>query len=180
MTKVVIIRKPKKGVSIITKQDVTEMVDVYGDMVFRIAVLHCSGCKTDAEDVFQDVFLALLTTKKQFEEMEHVKAWLIRTTFNLCKKYSAKRKKNPVMETEDIMNYLNSISEQTASEETGELFAALCASPVKYRIVLQLYYLEEYSTKEIADLLHITQAAVRKRLQRGRELLRERGVYHER
>ena len=57
------------------------------------------------------------------------------------------------------------------SEESSELFEAVMNLPEKYRIVIHLYYYEDYSVNEIAPILKLTQSNVKVRLSRGRLLL---------
>lgn len=57
--------------------------------------------------------------------------------------------------------------------EQSELFWAVQKLSPKYREVTYLYYYEEYSIKEIAKLLHISETAIQTRLMRAREKLRE-------
>lgn len=141
-------------------------------MIYRIAAIHCSGHQEDAGDVFQEVFLALLRSKKSFQTEEHLKAWLIRVTLNQCKKKYHSRKRYIPMAQEELTRYLEQT--QVIGEEPGKLLMALCHLPTKYRKVLELFYLEEFQTKEIAGILHLSESAVRKRLQRGRQMLLER------
>ena len=139
----------------------------YQDMVYRIA-LHWFGVPQDAEDAVQEVFLRLYTAEKPFESGEHLRRWLIRVTVNVCKDAmkSPWRKRRVSME---------SIPEPVFQEpEQLELYREVMALPEKYRTVLDLYYYEEFSTKEIAALLNIRQTAVTTRLARGRELLKQR------
>ena len=57
----------------------------YSDMVYRLAFAR-TGNRSDAEDLYQEVFLRYLTRAPAFTSEEHRKAWLIRTTINHCKK----------------------------------------------------------------------------------------------
>ena len=59
------------------------------------------------------------------------------------------------------------------SDESHELFEAVMKLPEKYRIVIHLFYYEDYSVQEIADILKITQSNVKVRLSRGRLSLRK-------
>lgn len=63
---------------------IREVVDKYSDMLFKIAFLHMKS-RSDAEDITQDVFLKLIEKTRYFESDEHLKAFLIRVTINLCK-----------------------------------------------------------------------------------------------
>jgi len=58
--------------------------------------------------------------------------------------------------------------------EQRELYREVMTLPEKYRTVLNLYYYEELSTKEIAELLNLRQTTVTTRLSRARGLLKDR------
>ncbi len=59
------------------------------------------------------------------------------------------------------------------SEESGELFEAVLALPEKYRIVIHLFYYEEYAIREIAKVLRLSESNVKVRLSRGRSMLKD-------
>lgn len=149
------------------RQVFMDAVARHQDMVYRIA-LHWFGVPQDAEDAVQEVFLRLYMEEKPFDGPEHLHRWLIRVTVNVCKDAlkSPLRKRRVPME---------SIPEPVFEQpEQRELYREVMALPEKYRTVLDLYYYEELSTKEIAALLGIRQTAVTTRLSRGRELLKQR------
>lgn len=143
-------------------------VGQYQDMVYRVA-LHQFGVLQDAEDAVQEVFLRLYTEEKLFESGEHLRRWLIRVTLNVCRdtlKSPWRKRRVP----------LDTVPDQPVFDapEQGELYQAVMALPEKYRVTLYLFYYEELSTKEIAELLELRQTAVTTRLSRGRELLKKR------
>ena len=146
----------------------TRAVEQYQDMVYRVA-LHCLAYPPDAEDAVQEVFLRLYTEEKLFESGEHLRRWLIRVTLNVCRdtlKSPWRKRRVP----------LDTVPDQPLFDapEQGELYQAVMALPEKYRVTLYLFYYEELSTKEIAELLGLRQTAVTTRLSRGRELLKKR------
>ena len=117
-------------------------------MLLRIAMTRLSS-PADAEDVVQEVFLKLLTTRPHFRDLEHEKAWLIRTTLHrACDMARAAERRNLPLETAEVL-------------------------PAKYSAVIHLYYYEGYSIKEISKLLQIPLPTVGTRLSRGRERLRQ-------
>ena len=59
------------------------------------------------------------------------------------------------------------------SPEAGDLFEKVMKLPEKYRIVIHLFYYEDYTTQEISDILHLSVNNVKTRLSRGRALLKE-------
>ena len=151
-------------------------VKTYANMVLRIAVNYCKQME-DAQDVVQEVFLKLLQYKKTFEDEEHRKYWLIRVTVNLCKKYLRSGYKQKVQCLDQVrMQEILELSgtEQEPVSETDELvFQAVTALPEKLRIVVYLFYYEEYSVKEIAEILKKSEAAILTRLHRARKKMKE-------
>jgi len=149
-------------------------VSDYQDMVYRIA-LHCFGRSQDAEDAVQEVFLRLYTHKEPFDNSEHLRRWLIRVTVNVCRDVL----KNPWRRRRVS---LDSIPEPVFDQpEQLELYQEILMLPEKYRAVLVLFYYEEFSTKEIAEILGLRQNAVTTRLSRARALLKQRlkGVWND-
>ncbi|MDO5399447.1 MAG: sigma-70 family RNA polymerase sigma factor [Eubacteriales bacterium] len=115
----------------------------------------------------QDTFIQYWTQKKEFESEEHIRAWLIRVAVNKAKnKVSAFFRRN----TLPLEDYMETLPFQT--REDSDLFGAVMALPEKYRIVIHLFYFEDYSVREIADILHLTPENVKVRLTRGRQSLR--------
>ena len=61
-----------------------------------------------------------------------------------------------------------------AKEDRSEVFDAVMDIPEKYRVVVHLFYYEELSIKQICNILNMSETAVKSRLHRARELLREK------
>lgn len=154
------------------REEVDKIIDQYADMVFRIALIHCANYYEDAEDVFQEVFLALVRKFGRFRNEEHCKAWLIRVTLNQCKKKYYFRRRIILMEESSLNEKVEADQEKTLDDSCNILYQSLCELPQKYREVVELYYFEDFSSKEIAYMLKLSDTAVRKRLSRGREILR--------
>ena len=139
----------------------------FTDTVYRVA-LHNTSNFSDAEDVTQEVFIKLLETNRAFRDSEHLKAWLIRVTINTAKDMlkSYERKNLPICE--DILYNQIDESQKTANSVLEYVFNL----EEKYRIIIHLYYYEEYSLKEIASILQLPLATVGTRLSRGRKILK--------
>ena len=149
-------------------------VSQYQDTVFRVA-LHCMGRIQEAEDAVQEVFLRLYIHKEPFENPEHLRRWLIRVTVNVCRDVL----KNPWRRRQVS---LDSVPEPVFEQpEQLELYQEVLNLSEKYRVVLVLFYYEEFSTKEIAEILGLKQSAVTTRLSRARALLKQRlkGVWED-
>ena len=142
---------------------VEEIVKRNEDKLFRTAIAIMGG-KADAEDIVQDVFVKLFEKQPHFESMEHETAWLIRVAVNQCKSRLRSHwwKKNvPLL---DI--YPAQTSEQQNIMET------VLSLPIKYRIVIHLFYYEGYSTKEIAKITEQKESTAREQLTRARRMLK--------
>ena len=128
----------------------------------------------DAEDIVQEVFLKLYRETKEFESEEHLRNWLIRVTINQCKKISVS---SWFTKHTSLPEYAAGIwpdpQEEKMGNEESDLFLNVMALPKKYRIAVHLYYYEDYSTKEIAELLRVKEATVRTRLARARKMLKD-------
>lgn len=149
----------------ITNEQYTCLVKKYIDTVFRIALNYTRSVQ-DAEDIVQDVFLALLQEKKPFETEEHIRNWLIRVTLNACRKWHW----SPWRKHISLEEY--AAASPSVTETDRGILESVMALPRKYRIPIYLYYYEEYSTPEIADILRIPKGTVCTYLSRGREILK--------
>ena len=144
-----------------------EIAERYTVVVYRAALNYCKN-KNDAEDAVQNAFMKMLQSKVEFQDEEHIKRWLIRVVIKECKNMwnSFWRKKVSSLEELDY-------EIETFSENEKELFEEVMKLPAKYSIVLHLYYYEEYSVREIAGLLYISESNVQTRLMRGRNKLKQ-------
>ena len=127
-------------------------------------------CKNaaDADDIVQETFLQYYVAKKEFESEEHIRAWLLRVAINKAKNVNHsfwRQNKVPLEE------YMETLAFESPQEET--LFETVMKLPEKYRIIIHLFYYEDYSVLEIAKLMKLTQSNVKVRLSRGRKLLKE-------
>lgn len=145
-----------------------EAVRTYGSTVFRIAYQYC-GNKSDAEDIVQNTFIKLLQLEKGFTDEAHLKRWLIRVAINDAKNLNLsfwKRKVYALVEAQEE-------SYTFATVEDNAIYEAVMKLPAKYRIVVHLYYFEDYSVKEIAEIVKAKESAVQTQLMRARAKLKE-------
>lgn len=148
------------------EQFLRDAMNQYGDTVYRLALCRLQNI-SDAEDVYQDVFLRLLNQDVTGWGKEHLKAWLIRTTLNRCADVGRFRLRRSTVPLSEVMPPI-----QPDNEDAAELWDAVAHLPVKLRTPLHLHYVEGYSTDEIASLLNIPANTVRTRLYRARQKLK--------
>lgn len=145
------------------------IVDRYQNMVYGLALAR-TGSRADADDVFQEVFLAYYQSGMVFRSEAHRKAWLLRTTVNQSRRVTSssyRQRTVPLSEREDA-------PVQFREPEENRVWEALQSLAEDYRLPIYLFYFQELSTQEIAKALAIRPGAVRMRLTRGREQLREK------
>jgi len=148
---------------------INDILNLYSKTVYRLALAHVKTTH-DADDVFQDVFLRLISKPRTFESEEHRKAWLIRVTINRCKslKTSSWFKKTEPLDNIDE----TAVYEIKMAETETDISAYLSALPHKQRTAMYLFYCEGYSTKEIAEIMKTKDSTVRSWLMRARAKLR--------
>ena len=149
-----------------TNEQYTCLVKKYIDMVYRIALNYLKN-PADAEDVCQNVFMALLSQKKPFEGEEHLRNWLVRVAVNECKKVL----RSPWHRRESLEDHIPGIPFE--DPQHSDLYYSVMALPRNYRMPLYLHYYEGYSTEEVGQLLGLPGATVRTRLRRARQLLQK-------
>lgn len=143
--------------------DVLPLFHRYKDDVYRLA-LSCTRSPQEAEDICQSVFLKLMEHPDITPGKE--KAWLMQVTVNQCRSLLRSHwwsRTDPIPDT---------IPDKAA--ESDVVREAVMALDPKYRVVIYLYYYEQYTVKEIAKLLHISTSNVSTRLFRAREILKKR------
>lgn len=150
--------------------DTEETMKKYTNLVYGIALTHTAS-RSDADDVFQDTFLAYHRSKVIWKDEGHRKAWLIKTAVNMSKRITLSawcKRCVPLEEAEE-----QSTDFDYGSAEQNVILNAIKRLPKKYRLVIWLYYFDEMPVREIARELKMNENTVRSQLVRGRESLKK-------
>ncbi|WP_245983343.1 RNA polymerase sigma factor [Ammoniphilus oxalaticus] len=150
-----------------TDHELAEIYERNVNIVYKICYIYLKN-KADTEDAVQSVFLKMAQSPVNFNSYEHEKAWLITTARNHCKDQLKSWWKRKRVDFENLPE----IAAWDEKNETKEMIGKLFTLSEKYRVVLYLYYFEDYSTKEIAELLGRNESTIRTQLVRGRERLK--------
>ena len=146
------------------EKDIREIFVKFSDMLYRIClVILCN--EQDVQDAIQDTFCRYLEKRPDFRDERHEKAWLIKVATNICRDMIRFRVRHPKVSIDEVENILVVPEQRETLKEFLEL-------PVKHKTVIYLHYVAGYSVKEIADILGITESAVKSRLLRGRKQMR--------
>ena len=154
-----------------------EVMQRYKQTVYGLA-MSLLWNRSETEDVFQEVFLTYFRKAPQCENEQALRAWLVRTTLNLCRR-SNKSSWNTRVEKQENAGENEAV--EFSIREESEVFSAVRELKEKYRVPVYLFYFEELTVAQTAEVLGISQAAVKMRLSRARRLLKKRleGDYFE-
>ena len=138
-------------------------------MTMRRVAYGYLGNDEDVADVIQDTILAAYESLHTLQKQEHFKTWLVRILINNCTKTWRRNKRNVSLENEQAAGHTESIDRGNADVEFKELLLSL---PEDSRAIFQLYYGEQFTTKEIAAILDMNENTIKSKLHRGKEQLR--------
>lgn len=145
---------------------IEEIVRTYSNMLYRICIVML-GNDADAQDAVQDTFCRYLEQNKEFTDKEHEKAWLITVATNCCRDMQRFRLRHPKVN-------LDKVTASYDAPDYNEVLVELIKLPSSIKSAVYLHYIEGYKLAEVSEMLGISPNAVKKRLQRGRELLKLR------
>ncbi len=166
-------------------EEFSRLVDTYSSKIYRLA-LKMLNHQQDAEDVLQETFVKAYRGLKTFDGRSKLSTWLFRIATNEA--LMVIRRKHPEIvsidepvETEEgeqepvqIIDWCCLPEEEMLSEESREkLDAAVQKLPERLRVVFLLRDINDLSTHETAEVLGLTDTAVKTRLSRARLRLRE-------
>lgn len=139
----------------------------YYAFVFRLAFT-LVGSSSEAEDITQEVFIAVLRSLARFKGEAKISTWIYRITMRIAGRYIGKRKQTSEMNNED-----NDPSEQCSSVglSISDFNRALEKLTLPQRTLLSLIVIEGLSHKEVAEILGIPAGTVGSRLHRARQEL---------
>jgi len=143
-----------------------DLITKYSATVFRCAYSYVNN-RSDAEDIMQEVFLKYLVKKPVFNDETHEKAWFLRVTINMCKSYLRSSWLKKREEIDDDMR------DKTYIENDPTLWELVRQLPEKYRVVVELYFVEGYTIKEISVILKKNPSTIGTWLERGKKQLRK-------
>ena len=164
------------------KKDFRKLVELYQDRVYNQA-FRMLGNHEDAEEAAQDIFLSIYRSLDKFRQESKMSTWIYRITSNVC--ISRLRKKQLVIQSldepfdEDGTTLADELYEKDSDPETlletGETAEIVRSQvrqlPPNWAMAISLFYFDELSYDEIAEILEIPRATVATYIFRGRKQL---------
>jgi len=181
-TEMALIRRVQQGDGVAFDR----LVELYSTRVYNLAY-RMIGNAEDAQDAAQEAFLRIYDALPKFRGDASFSTWMHRIVINVCHDEMTRRRRRPPtlteLATEDGDG--GTLAEQATTGETAEdavlrqerqqaLHHAITTLPPPFREVLVLYDLQGFSYDEIAEMLRVNMGTVKSRLNRARNLLREK------
>lgn len=147
--------------------DFERIVSQHYESLYRFA-LSLAGTEADACDLTQQTFYIWATKGGQLRERHKARAWLFTTLHRNFLTIRRRAMRFPHVELSDAHEELPAISVKAVDKlDSARVLECLGQIQEPYRAALSLFYLEDYSYKEIADILEIPLGTVRSRISRG-------------
>ncbi len=153
------------------------LYDRYRQMVYRTA-LAITGDTDAASDLLQDVFLRLYRFVHRIDLQRPLEPWLYRMTANLSYTW-VKRNHRWLHPLEGLLEWLSGSNKDNPNDLVEQrddwdyIQKAVSALPLSQRVVVVLYYLNDLSLQEIAEILDVPVGTVKSRLHYGRQALKK-------
>ena len=152
--------------------DYEQAVSLFYEPLYGFAY-SLSGNENDACELTQETFARLLAKGGQLRDGSKVKSWLFTTLYRVFLGWKSRERRLPHLEISSVEHELPPIAaELVDTMERDTVREALLEIDERYRAPLTLYYLEEHSYEEIAELLEIPIGTVMSRLSRAKALMR--------
>ena len=147
-----------------TKQDFGDLIISFTDDFYRIAKAILKE-DADCEDAMSSAIVKGISTLHTLTQQEYAKTWFSRILINECQMILRKRKLEVAYE-EGVL------TEEAAQQDYSDLYQHLMQLDISYRLPLVMYYFDGFKIREIAEILEMSESAIKMRLNRGKLQLR--------
>ena len=154
---------------VVTSDKYEELYKEYYSIVSKVAYSYTRNIE-DSQDIAQEVFIKLYRAHRVFNDDDHLTKWLIRVTINKSIDLLRQKKREIIVDTE----YVNNLQDKEEHDEKSlVMYDAVGSLKDIYKTVIILHYYDDYSIKDIASILKISENNVKVRLNRAREKLKQ-------
>lgn len=150
------------------------LYQTYKNTLFSLCLKYCRNIE-EAEDNLQDSFIEIFNNIKKYSGKGSFEGWMKRITINKAiDKYKKKDFINVVLNNDILEDNDTTINETEAEIPLKIILKFVQNLPNRYRLVFNLYELDGYSHKEIAELLQISESTSKSNLHRAKLILKEK------
>ena len=177
-----------EGENTVKRDEFESLLIRYEKDIYAVC-LRLTGSRDEADELFQDTWLAAMEQKDAIDFRRNPKSWLIGKAVLQWKakkrKYARRQRIAPQADADEQLESVYFVSRQPLPEQVAEdqeiakiLSQEVSALKERYRIVVVLHYAMDLTAAEIADILKIPSGTVESRLYKARKILRERMEEH--
>lgn len=148
-----------------------ELYNLYAKQLFTLCLKY-SKDYAESQDNLQDAFLTIFKKIKQYNNKGSFEGWMKRIVINTALQRYRKSSVLDVIKDDDVADDFVEI--ETPSVSLDFLLEIIQELPDKYRLVFNLYVLDDFSHKEIAEMLNISVGTSKSNLSRARHILKEK------
>lgn len=153
-----------------------QIYTLYASKLFSLSLKY-SRNRAEAEDNLQDAFIAIFKKIAQFEKKGSLEGWMKRITINTALQRYRSVGVYDIINEEDIEDV--SVETDDDNIQMDFLLKIIQELPDRYRLVFNLYALDDYSHKEISEMLDISIGTSKSNLARARLILKEKIENHD-
>ena len=153
------------------RQAQEELYQTYKNTLFVVSLKYCQNY-TEAEDNLHDTFIEIFTSIKNYKEKGSFEGWIKRITIN--KAITRYKKSYFLTPIKDDYQEEETVKDEEFNLPLDILLSFIQDLPNQYRLVFNLYELDDYSHQEIASLLGISENTSKSNLHRAKQLLKEK------
>lgn len=146
-----------------TSEDFARRVEALRPVLYRVCRVQLA-IPADREDAVQEAIFRAWQKRNSLRDARRFDTWMIRILINQCRDIQRRHRYYVVTDA---------LPEPSAEGASGELREALLRLDEKQRLCMLLHYIEGYKVKEVARMLGLGESAVKARLMRGRQRLKE-------
>lgn len=163
-----LVEKSKKG----DNQAFSELIISMENELYKIARTRLRN-EEDIKEAVQETIIKTYSSLKKLRNSKFFKTWIIRILINECNSVYTKNKKDNFEEYDERTVNIEATNELKTKIDNLDFFILIDNLNYSERIIMTLFYLEEFSTKEIAKILKEPEATIRTRLSRSRNKLKK-------
>lgn len=164
-----LITKAQKG----DTEAFTKIIISMKNELYKIAKTRITN-ESDIDDVIQETMLETFRSIKKLRDPQKLKMWIIKILINKCNKvYRKKYKKEISIDEYNLDNYIV-INSQKNIEDDINFYQLIQNLKYEERIVVLLFYMEEYSVEEISKMIKMNQNTVKTNLYRARQKIKKK------
>ncbi len=147
----------------------------YADAMYNVC-LRILQHQAEAEDALQEAFIKVFNNIQQYRNESSIGSWIKQIVTNTCLNVLKKRKitfdelKDDVSESESVSENESENGNDYSTEDIKKVIEEL---PQGYRVVFNLYMFEDYSHRQIADMLEISESTAKTQLFKAKRKLKE-------